>query len=120
MKKIIVALIIEKDGKFLVEKRDKLNDDSPDKIVFPAGTVEEGESNEQTLRREMQEELNIIISNPKLIHREDHHGLDIHWYTSDWTGEITNNENQELLWTNNPEVLSFQSSKNALSKFLNR
>lgn len=63
MKHRVVGIII-KDRKILLMRRIK-NDQ--EYFVFPGGGVEENESLEEALRREMKEELSIDIENPKLI-----------------------------------------------------
>ncbi len=59
-----VAGIIVKDGKVLLMRRLK---DGQEYYVFPGGGVEESESFEEALRREMKEELSINIKNQKLL-----------------------------------------------------
>lgn len=123
MRKKIVALILERDGKILVEKRKASKATCPNDIVFPSGKVEDGETNEQALRREVHEELGIEIHNPKLVHQEDfdcEEKQEIYWYSCDnWDGEIQNNEAEELLWIDPSEsnMLTYQVSKNALSAY---
>jgi len=64
------ALILERDGKYLVEQRksDKVLD--PGKVVFPAGKVEPGETVKEALVRESREELGINIDEPYLVHSD--------------------------------------------------
>lgn len=59
MKKVVNAII--RDGeKVLVVKR-KNEKIHPDKWLFPGGIVEEGESKEETLKREIKEEVGLNI-----------------------------------------------------------
>jgi 8-oxo-dGTP diphosphatase len=56
----VTCAIIEKEGKVLVTQRsEKMK--QPLKWEFPGGKVEKGESEEECLQREIQEELNIKI-----------------------------------------------------------
>jgi len=54
----VVAAIIERDGKILVGQR-KPEQSHPLQWEFPGGKVEAGESPEQALTRELQEELGV-------------------------------------------------------------
>jgi 8-oxo-dGTP diphosphatase len=54
--KIVIAAVIEKDGLILIARR-KEGKQHAGKWEFPGGTLEEGETDEQCLRRELQEEL---------------------------------------------------------------
>ena len=64
--KIVVAALIEKDGKYLVAKR------KSDKALgglweFPGGKVEDGETEQEALEREIVEEFNTLIAVGKLL-----------------------------------------------------
>ena len=63
----VVAGILTKDGKFLVEKRRDDDDADPGYVEIPGGHVREGESLENALRREMKEELGIQVEKMKLV-----------------------------------------------------
>jgi 8-oxo-dGTP diphosphatase len=58
--KIVVAAVIERDGAFLIAQR-RATDRFPGLWEFPGGKVDPGESPEEALRRECQEELAIEI-----------------------------------------------------------
>lgn len=55
----VTAAIIEKDGKFLIAKRKK-GKHLENKWEFPGGKVELGESHEECLARELEEEFGVI------------------------------------------------------------
>jgi 8-oxo-dGTP diphosphatase len=57
--KIVTAAIIERDGHILIAKR-KQGKQHVGSWEFPGGTLEEGETPEQCLKRELKEELDII------------------------------------------------------------
>lgn len=54
--KIVVAAIIEKDGRILIARRNR-GKQHPGTWEFPGGTLEDGETHEQCLKRELREEL---------------------------------------------------------------
>jgi len=64
--KIVAAAVIEIDGRILIAKR-KQGKMHSGKWEFPGGTLEEGESPEQCLKRELLEELALITDVGDLI-----------------------------------------------------
>ncbi len=90
------------DGRFLVERRklDKLVD--PGAVAIPGGHLEPGESPLEALHRELYEELGVAAKSPQFIctllnPSEEFRRL--HYYlVDDWSGEIENNEAEEILW----------------------
>jgi len=59
--KSVTAAILIKDNKILIAKR-KINDKLAGKWEFPGGTIEDGETPEECLKREMKEEFDIDVS----------------------------------------------------------
>jgi 8-oxo-dGTP diphosphatase len=55
---VVTAAIIEKNGKYLVSRRPREDEDVWE---FPGGKVEEGETREQSLQREISEELGMDV-----------------------------------------------------------
>jgi ADP-ribose pyrophosphatase YjhB (NUDIX family) len=62
-KKFVRAIVI-KDGQLLVINRNKFGEEY---ITLPGGKIEEGETPEQALHREMAEETTIKINDPRLV-----------------------------------------------------
>ena len=75
---IVTAAIIEKNGHILIAKR-KRGKRHAGNWEFPGGTLEEGETHEQCLKRELQEELAITAEVGELICTSEYS------YTPDWT-----------------------------------
>ena len=80
MKEIfVVAGIIEKDNKILCMQRSESKYDYISyKWEFPGGKVEEGETNEQTLTRELHEELEIDVEIENFFYQVEHDYPDFH------------------------------------------
>ena len=66
-----VAVAVRRaDGKWLMVRRSR-NVGSPLKVCFPGGTVEKGESQEEAVIREMQEELGVRVRPIKNVWRHE-------------------------------------------------
>lgn len=63
----VVAAFIKKDGKILIAKRSTGNKDVIGKWEFPGGKVEENETEEQAIEREIKEEFDILVRAEKFI-----------------------------------------------------
>ena len=103
---VAVGVLIRADGAFLLTSR------PPGKVYagyweFPGGKVEPGETVEQALRRELQEEIGIIIGevHPWHVERVDYpHALVRLNFCKvyQWTGVLHMHEGQEFAWQQLP------------------
>lgn len=103
---VAVGVLIRPDGKFLLTSRPK------GKVYegyweFPGGKLEPGETVEQALRRELQEELGIVIgaAEPWKIELVDYpHALvRLHFCkVLSWSGELQMREAQSFAWQGLP------------------
>lgn len=99
----VAAGILWKDGKFLAARRP---DDKPRGGFweFPGGKQELGESMEQTLRRELKEELDLTVTGPVntwkvLEHRYTDLRVELHFMqVTEFSGTAFPLDNQELRW----------------------
>ena len=100
-----VGAVIKKDGKFLLIDRTSI----PLGFAGPAGHVDEDESPEQALLREIEEETGLKIISKKLLFEEERHnnkcnkGIQVHyWYLYECQveGEIHRNlrETKSIGW----------------------
>jgi len=114
--KIVTAAIIERDGNILIAKR-KIGKMHPGKWEFPGGTFEEGETYEQCLRRELQEELDVSSEIGDLICCSEH------TYSSGWTIRLlvyrtkvlSNNfklrDHKEIRWVKPEDLIKYDFSE---------
>ena len=106
-----VGAIIKQNGKILMVDRISI----PPGWACPAGHIEEGETPEQTLIKEIKEETNLEVKKYKLLTHEAVNfgtcgrGFTSHdWYVyeiTDWQGEIKlSSEHQAIGWKSIEEI----------------
>ena len=103
---VAVGLLIDKAGAYLLTSR------PPGKVYagyweFPGGKFEAGESVEQALRRELQEEIGVTIGAAHLWKQSlvdyPHALVRLHFCkVRDWTGELQMREGQQFAWEHLP------------------
>lgn len=105
MKKVeVVAGVIEFENKILCAKRDISKFDYiSNKFEFPGGKIEEGETNEQTLERELIEEMemNVLIGEHfiEVVHEYPDFELTMQVYLCKATSmDVKLNVHKEILW----------------------
>jgi 8-oxo-dGTP diphosphatase len=101
---VVACALIDVDGRVLIAQR------PPGKAMaglweFPGGKVEQGERPEQTLIRELQEELGITVEEPCLapLTFASHAYPDFHllmplYVCRKWQGSVTAREHAQLAW----------------------
>ena len=106
MKTVLVAAcaLVDVDGRVLIARRPE-GKKRAGLWEFPGGKVEAGELPEQTLIRELREELGIDVTQACLapLTFASHSYPDFHllmplWICRRWEGFVTANEGQELAW----------------------
>jgi len=110
--KIVTAAVIERDGYILIAKR-KQGKQHVGNWEFPGGTLEEGETPEQCLKRELQEELAIIAEIGDLFCTSDY------TYTPEFTirllayrttvisGFFNLNDHEEIRWVKPADLTKY-------------
>jgi 8-oxo-dGTP diphosphatase len=105
-KTVLVAAcaLIDADGRVLIAQRPQ-GKPMAGLWEFPGGKVEQGERPEQTLIRELKEELGIVVSEPCLapLTFASHSYPDFHllmplYVCRRWEGMVTATEGQQLAW----------------------
>jgi 8-oxo-dGTP diphosphatase len=98
-KKFVVGVLC-KNGKYLAEKRQAWEDYYAGKIIFPGGSINVGETAEDALLREMEEELRISVKEHHFVGEfvyEDQSTSQLYAIT-DWEGEPIPIEAEKLIW----------------------
>ncbi|XVJ69239.1 MAG: NUDIX domain-containing protein [Rhizobacter sp.] len=103
---VAVGVLIDREGQFLLTSRPQ------GKVYeghweFPGGKLEAGETVEQALRRELQEELGITIASAALWKVElmdyPHARVRLHFCkVFEWSGELQMREQQNMAWQQLP------------------
>ena len=100
----VVAAVIVKDNKILcVQRCQHKYPYLSNKWEFPGGKMEEGESQEETIRREIKEELSMDIQAEKHLLSNTHHypdfSIELHtWLCAPLSDELELNEHQAIVW----------------------
>lgn len=105
---VAVGILVRPSGDLLIQQR-RAGTDCAGQWEFPGGKLEAGETAEQALARELQEELNIVIDEPIFMtcleHDYEHAHVSLHTYMiHDWQGEAEGLEGQKIVW-GQPEKL---------------
>jgi len=110
----VTAAVLERDGRVLIARR-KRGDRMADKWEFPGGKLEEGETPEACLRREMHEEFGIEVAVGPLVGRSRHaypHGeIDLVAYrVTHIAGDFQLHDHEEIRWVCPAEMTSYDFS----------
>ena len=103
---VAVGILVDAQGRYLLTSR------PPGKVYagyweFPGRKLEPGETVEQALRRELQEEIGVTIGSAELWRIEEfdypHARVRLHFCrVQQWTGELVMHEGQEMSWERLP------------------
>ncbi len=108
---IAVGVLINQNNQFLIAQR-SAGKHLGGKWEFPGGKVEDGETSQQALKREMQEELGIEICSAllftKVTHKYTEKKVMLDFYkVNKWQGEPKGMEGQPLLWVAGEELKNY-------------
>ena len=108
----VTAGVLGRDGKFLIAKRKK-DDVLGGLWEFPGGKIEEGETAEECLARELKEELDITVEVGELItsnkHKYPHGYFELIAYRVKYiSGEIVLNDHDDFKWVTIDEMDNFE------------
>ena len=99
---VVAGILLNADDQVLIADRAR-STSMQDFWEFPGGKVNDGESNESALRRELVEELDIRVTAAEHFHFLEHRYPDLcvaidFYVVSAWDGEPTGREGQQLKW----------------------
>ena len=108
-------IVIERDGKFLFGKRAHWKTVAPGYWCPISGHIEEGESEEEAVIREAQEEIGVsVIPLRKITESDTHDGkIRLHWWlTKIQAGEpaLVSDENSQLRWVSPDQFFELKPS----------
>ena len=108
----VVAAMIDRDGKYLITQR-RPTATLPLLWEFPGGRVEEGESDEAALARELKEEMEIEVDvGDRVIHVQHsypHYDIDFRVYRCKLTaGEINHKKVHDHRWVSPQEMDQYE------------
>lgn len=111
----VVAGVIERDGKVLIARRFRVGDPLTGTWEFPGGKVCEGETPQESLKRELYEELNIEVEVKDFLvegrYSYPHVSIHLQAYRCIWSGgEIELREHKEHAWVFPEELFRFELS----------
>jgi 8-oxo-dGTP diphosphatase len=108
---VVVAAVIEQGGRFLVARRLQ-GTHLAGYWEFPGGKVQNGETHEQALQRELVEELNTKAVGLQKIFHASHvypeRTIELHFYRGDLMGPPEPVLGQELRWITREEFASLE------------
>lgn len=110
--KRVTGAIIRRDGKLLIAQRAE-GDECPLMWEFPGGKIEEGETSEECIIREIKEELNLDIRPLKVFMRIVYHlnekRIPITFFDAEITGgEMRLNVHNDVRWIGAEEIPSYE------------
>ena len=109
----VVAAILEYDGKILCMERGQGKFDYVSfKYEFPGGKIEAGETGEQCIIRECQEELSVTLSVERkltdIVFESPDRTVHLHFYICEIAaGSLILTEHNNLAWVDNVEILDY-------------
>lgn len=105
---VAVGVILDQYQNILIAER-PLNKTKAGFWEFPGGKVEEGETVLEALKRELQEEIGILVDSATHLINVDYHNQDCDvlldtWMVTAYTGEPSGLEGQIIRWVNISEL----------------
>lgn len=117
-----VCGVLLSNGRVLVEKRRVDDEADPGLVMLPGGHVETGESLEDALKREMQEELGIRVLTMEPLRTRYYTPSNgerqrIHYFhVARWSGEIGSHEAEAVYWESDLANLSDPTERELVFK----
>ena len=108
----VVAAVIKKDNKYFIAQRNR-NKHFAYHWEFPGGKVDDGESFDYALKREIKEELSINIKIIKKItsekHKDEQINVEVHYFLCEILNEnIILSEHEDMKWVYKKDLLNYK------------
>ena len=108
----VVAAVIKKNNKYFIAQRNR-HKHFAFHWEFPGGKVDNDESFEQALKREIYEELSINIKIKKKVtsekYKDDKIDVEVHYFLCELTDEdIILSEHEDMKWVLKKDLLNFK------------
>lgn len=108
----VTAAIIRKGAKILIARRSP-NKDLGGYWEFPGGKIEEGETPQECIKRELQEELGIIVTVGAFFMENEHHYenkiIQLQAYECEHiSGNMILNDHDQIEWVDTSEFIKFE------------
>lgn len=119
------AIIKNQEGKYLVLFKSEIEDINPNEIDIPGGRLEFGEDVEEGLKREIREEINLIVNIEKpsrvwSLLKDDLHLVGITFLATYVEGSINlSDEHNSYRWVTKEEILDGDYPKWIKKEFSN-
>ena len=113
----VAAAIIVKKGKILIAKRRE------GKWEFPGGRIEKGETPEECLKREIEEELSLGLTNIKFFTTVKYTEVVLHVFIANCSGKIVMKEHEDVRWIGLEELNNFdfmEADKKVIEEIIKR
>lgn len=109
---IVVAALIEKNGKYLIARRSTGASNALGKWEFPGGKVREGESEECAIEREIREEFDIKIKADKFLvsnrYKYPTKEIDLRLYRCEIvSGTFSPHDHSEYVFAQKDEIINY-------------
>lgn len=109
--KLVTAAIMIKDNKILIAQRSK-KDKLSSMWEFPGGKIEEGETPQECLKREIKEELNVNVSigeffGESIYHYEGGSIKLLGYYVFYENGDLKLNVHDQVKWVTTEEIKNY-------------
>jgi 8-oxo-dGTP diphosphatase len=106
---VVVAAVIERDESFLLTLR-PAGSHLEGHWEFPGGKCHASETHAEALRRELYEELDIVLDVGQLLHSVTHtypeKTVELHFYRCEFEGEAKPMLGQEMRWVSRADLAS--------------
>ena len=108
----VVAALIEKNGKYLIARRNHGDVEANGKWEFPGGKVEENETEMDAIEREMREEFEVCVDALKYIGNSISHytarTIELRLYLCKYiSGDFKLHDHHEIKWVGKEELNNY-------------